>query len=246
MLGPQYVGKAAYDATSKDWHSYYSSSNPGEVPFKELPKKLNMTTEEAQAWALNAMARIGFGQELRVACSSVCGLRDTDFSDGREENNYAYLIKLIPMVDDIPVFHEVSRLETDPYETAYYYRDEAVTIAVNDTGLHELSIGGYFALKERLNANVGLMDAERIKELAVQALFNENAYWDEQEQEGVLTIYIDRMELGYGRTTTKDDPAGQMLIPMWNVYCTYDSPGQQPYYMEFPAVTLNAVDGSRM
>ncbi len=247
MLGAQYYRTTAYAATDKDWQEWYSLSGAErEIPFAELPKVLDMTEEAAQAWALNALIETGFSHGLRVVKCGQYGLGDTGASDGREENNYAWLLTLEPVIGGIPVFHEVFRFETDPYETAYYYPDEEITLAVNDTGLHELSVIGYFSVGEQLNANVALVDVETIKERIAQQLLLESAYWDEQNMEGTLEIVIEKIELGYGRTVTKDDPAGQMLIPMWNVYCTYKSPGQEPYYMDFPALTLNAIDGSRM
>ncbi|HPK14526.1 MAG: hypothetical protein BWY35_01496 [Firmicutes bacterium ADurb.Bin248] len=247
MLGPQYYKPIAYDVTRQELNEWYSSDTHSDPPpFPELPKVLDMTREEAEAWALEALSKTGFPHALRVVDCRAYGLSDTDSSDGRAENNYAWLLTLEPVIDGIPVFSEVFRLETDPYETAYYYQDEEITVAVNDTGLHELSVNGYFSVGERLNANVALLDIETIKERVVQQILLESAYWDERNMEGALEIVIEKIELGYGRTVTKDDPAGQMLVPMWNVYCTYKSPGQEAYYMDFPAVTLNAIDGSRM
>jgi len=246
-LGAQYYRDTAYNASREDWEGWRSS--PGvdkNVPFATLSVVLDMTQAEAVEWALDALANAGFAHQLRVSKCFRYGLGDMEFSDGRDENNYAWVLTLEPVVDGIPVFSEVFRLETDPYETAYYYQDEEITVAVNDTGLHELSIMGYFSVGEQLNANVALVDLEAIKERIAQQLLLESAYWDEQKQEGTLEITIEKIELGYGRTVTPDDPAGQMLIPMWNVYCTYHTPGMDPYYMDFPALTLNAIDGSRM
>jgi hypothetical protein len=247
ILDAQYYKKVAYDVTRQEMDEWYSSDTHSDPPpFPELTKVLDMTQEEAEAWALDALSKTGFPHALRVIGCYAWGLSDTDSSDGRDENNYAWVLTLEPVVDGIPVFSEVFRLETDPYETAYYYQDEEITVAVNDTGLHELSIVGYFSVGEQLNANVALVDLESIKERIAQQLLLESAYWDEQNQEGTLEITIEKIELGYGRTVTPDDPAGQMLIPMWNVYCTYHTPGMDPYYMDFPALTLNAIDGSRM
>lgn len=214
-----------------------------------LPQKLSMTPRETEAWAFDALGRIGFPMELRVASNEVCGLRNTDMSDGREENYYAHLLKLEPVIGGIPVFARVNRMATDAYESAYFYGDEEITIAVNDTGLHEFSVEGYFTAGEQINANVALMDLEAIKARTLAQLLLENAYWKEADAAaGPIEIRVIKLELGYGRTVTKDDPAGQMLIPVWNVYCAYRANGEASYHSDtyYPSLTLNAIDGSRM
>lgn len=250
-LGGQYAGSVAYDASSDDWIEWYGTGEGQTPPFPELPKKLAMTAEEAKAFALDAFERIGFPLPLTVAKNAVQGAFGRESFDERPENNYAHLLLLQPLVNGAPVFYEVSRLATDTYDSGIFYRDEEITVAVNDTGLHELSIMGYFTLGETLDASPELISIETAKDKALSYLLEESLFWDEQGEEGTYTALIDRMELGYARTIDPDDPAGQILIPVWNVYCTFATPDPgtgEPveHPMDFPAVTVNALDGSRL
>ena len=245
-----FVGKSTVASIALLDSLFFHFSNPGNFStsnIDESEKIINLTINDATAIGNNLLSEAGL--DMYDIKSVGLGYQYIGDEGASQANNpQGYVIYYERIVNGMPVSSVIRLNEEESGDYVQHYEDEELKLAIDDAGIAELDLVGYYALDEDSASIVDVVPMdEDMKGLIIQQMYNCYSPYYEQDKKKVKYI-IDKVELVMGRVPMKDNPERQWLIPVWNVYATSHADTGEGYVPSDRGSSLvlsvNALDGS--
>ena len=233
---------------------FFSFDNPGnftigESYMDESEKEIDLSINDAAAIGNSLLSDAGM---VTYDIKSIGLGQQYIGNEGASQANspQGYVIHYDRIVNGMPV-SSTTRFNVEQSminDYVQYFQDELLQLAIDDAGIAQLNWDSYYALDEASASVVEIMPMdEEMKGIIIQQIYNCYSPFDEQDKKKVKYI-IDKVELVMGRVPMKDNPERQWLIPVWNVYATYQEDKGDGYVPSDRGSSLvlsvNALDGS--
>ncbi len=162
-----------------------------------------------------------------------------------EENGYSkiYILQYMRQIDgafvtntDISKYYGAWNVEDNTYVEKEWPM-ELIEVRVNDEGIVGFDYNAPLELAETVVEDVEFKSFDDICSIFEKMILITNA-----RQEGNITIYIDRVVLGYARISEPDSFDTGLLVPVWDFMGRITENGTEKGYTSI--MTINAVDGS--
>jgi hypothetical protein len=229
----------------------YSKTDYSDYDDFEEPKdeEMAISLEEAVNTAKEMLADIGI--EDAVITDWFVG-NYTGFSEeitGIENSAQCYVLHFCKPVKGVPItyFYDYEGATTYDDQYAYPWEPEIIEVYVNNHGAVRFSWENIGTLTDTDNENVTLLPWEDIQETAIQQfrIKTIDLYLMGDDQ-GEMTIEINRITLGMMRVAKKDSSGEYMYVPVWDFFGNYIYQRESDSYSERACsmLTINATDGS--
>lgn len=239
-------------------YSWRDGSSVKNFPTKEeLPEKVGITLEEAQAVAEEKVAALGFtDMQLRywdygVFIVDYASIKD-DVADSQVED-YGYILHYTRTINGIPITYTrdlgggLESMDSDMETWSY----ETLDIVVTQNGIDRVDLYNRYDIGEVKTENLNLLPFDEIIQIFEKMIQIENANVGEYAESRKLDI--NKITFGYSRIY---EPASSsqtgVLVPVWDFF----GPATTEYKLEdgtvdsyqsdefFSQMTINAIDGS--
>lgn len=187
------------------------------------PDGLKLSAEEAVAQAEKLLSDIG-AEGMKVA-SVLAVEADASITSGNSNISVklpCYQIAFNRAVSSVPSNYEYrywteEKIADDQFNMGYY---ESAIVNINDGGLISFEWYCPLEIKQELSGDVGLLDFNRVLEIAKEQINVENAFI-ENSQVDSMAATIDTIQLGMMQIRVKDKPGSFLLVPVWDFYGKY-------------------------
>lgn len=193
---------------------------------------MEMTLDEAVSLVQSTMNDLGIG-DMILAESSIEG----------STQEQVYVLNYIKSINGIGVSSYQTHMMTQQEEGednvyAPFLAPEQVTIYINDAGILGFSLTNALEMGDVINENVKILSIDEVKDIFREQVFYNYYAFDNN----LLTIDIERIELGYFVQSVKDQQGVFRAIPVWDFLASEQAYEGDTY--TYSVLTINAIDGS--